>query len=327
MVSIIIPHYNRSALIKDTVASVFNQTIDKCELIIVDDGSDEKELDSLISLAAQDSRITILKRRSRFKGPSACRNEGAHFSKGEYLVFLDSDDALAPFCVEQRIKLMDENKDLDMGIFLMEEFSNIPGDSKKIYNNDSTNKNRVNCFLEGNNPWTVTCPIWRRDFFMKTGGFDESFFYMEDPELHVRALLWEGMLYKTFYDSPPDCYYRINFHDHTKKDFYENSVRYRVMFYKKTGGLISGRAGLSNLYRGSFEKGVINFFKNFLLSRVNEFPKLQKEFIEWAGESQLLSRLTVFKIKALASIFRKDNLLIKKLRLKGLASKLLMPEI
>jgi glycosyltransferase involved in cell wall biosynthesis len=325
MVSIITPHYNRSALLKEAVASVLHQTSDDWELIIVDDGSDENEFDSIKLLADQDHRITILKRQSRHKGPSACRNEGVAASKGEYLVFLDSDDALAPYCVEQRKKKMDENKHLDMGVFLMEEFNSKPGDNKKIYNNNSTNENRINNFLEGNNPWAVTCPVWRKDFFLKCGGFDENFFYMEDPELHVRALLHDGMLYKTFYDYPADCYYRVNFHDDTKINFYENSIRYRVMFYKKTGLLISDRPGLLAQYKKSFERGVVNFFSNFLLSRVKEFPQLQQEFIQWANRSNLLSGVTLLKFKMLSAIFRNDNSFFRKIRLKGLASKLLMP--
>jgi GT2 family glycosyltransferase len=219
---------------------------------------------------------------------------------------------------------MEENKDLDMGVFLMEEFNSKPGDGKKNYNNNSTNENRINNFLEGDNPWAVTCPVWRKDFFLQCGGFDESFVYMEDPELHVRALLQGGMLYKTFYDYPADCYYRVNIHDATKKDFYENSIRYRVMFYKKTGLLISGIPCLLARYKKSFERGIVNFFRNFLLYRVKEFPELHREFIEWAIYSKLLTPVTVIKFKILTAIFRNDNIVFRKIHLKGLASKILI---
>jgi len=325
LVSIIIPHFNRSELLQKAVDSVLKQTSSNWELIIVDDNSDINEFRKIGELQGFDERIKVLSRRSTHKGPSACRNEGVAAAKGEYLIFLDSDDALAPHCVAQRIKLMEEYKDLDMGIFLMQQFTAAPGDSDKIYNNKSAYDNRINCFLEGKNPWAVTGPVWRKDFFLQSGGFDESFFYMEDPELHVRALLQDGMLYKTFYDYPADCYYRVNFHDDTKKDFYENSIRYRVMFYKKTGLLISCRPGLLAQYKKSFELGVINFFSNFLLSRVKEFPLLHREFMEWANQSKLLSPVTVMKFKILSAIFRNDNIAFRKMRLKGLASKLLMP--
>jgi glycosyltransferase involved in cell wall biosynthesis len=327
MVSIIVPHYNRSSVIKDTVNSVLSQNSPDWELIIVDDGSDEKEYDSIKLLANKDSRIRVYSRISDQKGPSACRNEAVAMAKGEWLIFLDSDDALAPFCVEQRQSLMNENSRLDMGVFLMQEFTNKPGDNQKIYNNASTNENRVNCFLEGNNPWAVTCPIWRKDFFIQTGRFDPSFFYMEDPELHVRALLQDNMMYKTFYDYPADCYYRTNFHDDTKKHFYENSIRYRIQFYKKMDNLISSKPALFGQYKNSFNQGVINFFNHFLLSRVKEFPALQQEFIQWANRSPMLFGFTLFRFKVLTALFTNDNVLFKKLRLKGLALKLLMPKL
>ena len=327
MVSIIIPHYNRSGLLKDAVFSVLNQTSSDWELIIVDDGSDEKELDLIKQLLNEDSRIKIYNRVSDFKGPAACRNEGVSFSKGEYLIFLDSDDALAPFCVAQRQRLMNENSKLEMGIFLMQEFTNTPGDNSKIYNNTSTNENRINCFLEGDNPWAVTCPIWKKDFFVQTGGFDPAFFYMEDPELHIRALLVDNMQYKTFYDYPADCYYRTNFHDATKKHFYENSIRYRILFYKKLSTLISFSPALIDKYKNSFDSGVVNFFNHFLLSRVKEFPALQQEFILCANNSPLLSRLTLFKLKLLSAIYINDNILFRVVHLKGLALKLLMPKL
>ena len=307
MVSIIIPHYNRAGLLKDTVNSVLNQSSPDWELIIVDDGSDEKEFVSIMLLTDEDTRISVYSRISDQKGPSACRNEGVARAKGEWLIFLDSDDALAPFCVEQRQRLMKENSELDIGVFLMQEFTNIPGDNQKIYNHSSTNENRVNCFLEGNNAWAVTCPIWRKDFFIQVGAFDPSFFYMEDPELHIRALLQDNMMYKTFYDFPTDCYYRTNFHDATKKHFYENSIRYRIKFYKKMENLISVKSELFEQYKNSFNQGVVYFFNHFLISRVTQFPALQQEFMEWAKESQLLSKLIVFSDSELHHLFQQTS--------------------
>lgn len=314
-------------MLKDAVTSVLSQNSSDWELIIVDDGSDEKEFVSILLLTDEDTRISVYSRISDQKGPSACRNEGVAKAKGEWLIFLDSDDALAPFCVEQRQRLMKENSELDIGVFLMQEFFDKPGDNSKIYNNVNAYGSTINYFLEGNNPWAVTCPVWKKDFFMKCGGFDESFFYMEDPELHIRGLLQDNMMYKTFYDYPADCYYRTNFHDDTKKHFYENSIRYRIQFYKKSGLLISGTTESSKQYSNSFERGVVNFFNYFLISRVTEFPALQQEFLEWAIRSPLLSRLTVLKFQILSAMFNNDNVMFKKFRIKGLVLKLLMPKL
>jgi glycosyltransferase involved in cell wall biosynthesis len=327
MVSIIIPHYNRSKLLRNAVNSVLHQTISDWELIIVDDHSEKSEVSKIQELQKLDGRIKILSRRSNYKGPSACRNEGVTASSGEYLIFLDSDDELATFCIEQRVQLMEENKDLHMGIFLMQQFNNTPVDSDTIFNNMSIKGNPVNCFLEGNNPWAVTCPIWRKATFLEIGGFDQQFFFMEDPEIHVRALWHDGIVYKFFYDHPADCYYRINFHDATKIDFYANSIHYRVLFYKKMESLMSKRKEQSHQLKESFQNGVINFFNGFLLTRVKEFPQLEREFIKWANQSNLLSPFTVLKIKTLSTIFRNDNFVFRKFHIKGLAAKILMPVI
>lgn len=327
MVSIIIPHYNRSVLLKDTVNSVITQTSADWELIIVDDGSNMMEYDKILLLKEKDHRITVLKRNAVNKGPSACRNQGVAAAKGKFLLFLDSDDLLESFCIEQRIQLMNKYPELDMGIFLMAEFTNVKSDSTRIYNSNSNNNNRVHCFLEGNNPWAVTCPIWKKDFFIKCGGFDESFLYMEDPDLHVRALLKPGMSYQTFYEFPADCFYRVNYHDDTKKRFYENSIRYRIQFYKKVGMFISGDPKLVGKYRNSFEKGVMVFFRDFLLSRVKEYPQLLQQFNEWTKGNLLLHPMLVFRWRLLAYIYLKDNILFRKLRLKGIARKILIPTI
>ena len=325
MVSIIIPHYNRSVLLRQTVNSVLTQTNSNWELIIVDDGSADNEYNSILTLTEKDSRITVRKRFSPMKGPSACRNEGVAASKGPYIIFLDSDDLLDEVCVEQRLSVMHKYPELDMGIFLMKEFSITKNDSSSIYNYPSTTDNRINCFLEGRNPWAVTCPIWKKDFFLKCRGFDESFFYMEDPELHIRALLEEGILYNTFYDYPADCYYRVNFHDVTKKDFYENSIKFRICFYKKMDELISARKEISYKYLNSFQKGVVDFFTNLLLSRVEQFPGLKQELMVWANGSHFISPLLNNKLKILAFIYSNDNYIFKTLRLKGFLSKLLLP--
>jgi glycosyltransferase involved in cell wall biosynthesis len=327
LVSIIIPHYNRSKLLKETVDSVIRQTNTDWEIVIVDDGSDEHEMASLTGLAETDKRINLLQRRSRHKGPSACRNEGAAVSRGSLLIFLDSDDLLAAFCIEQRVMVMELYKDLDMGIFLMQEFFVEPGDCEKIYNHDSTYDNRIDCFLKGENPWAVTCPVWRKDFFTRIGGFDDSFFFMEDPELHIRALSQEGIKYKTFYEHPADCYYRTRGSDHSNKFFYENSIRYRIKFFKKTGNLITGNSELLKRYKKSFEQGVIQFFQYNLVYRVREFPGLHEEFMEWAKKSILLSKITILKLQFLSSIYRSDNRFFRKMHLRGLAFKILLPKL
>src|SRR5574340_444159 len=91
-VSVIIPTYNRAALVPEAVASVLGQTWREFEVLVVDDGSTDGTLAALAPYAGQ---IRFLRRESR-GGVSAARNTGIAAARGEWLAFLDSDDLWRP---------------------------------------------------------------------------------------------------------------------------------------------------------------------------------------------------------------------------------------
>ena len=85
--SIIIPNYNKAQYIKECLDSVMNQTFKNYEVIFIDDCSS----DSSLQIASEYKDITILKTKKRSQAGGA-RNLGLKKAKGEYIVFLDSDD-------------------------------------------------------------------------------------------------------------------------------------------------------------------------------------------------------------------------------------------
>lgn len=89
--SVVIPVYNRAAIIEPTLQSVLAQTEQSFELIIVDDCSaDFERLEQVIS-EQNDNRLVLLKHESNKNG-AAARNTGIQAAKGKYIAFLDSDD-------------------------------------------------------------------------------------------------------------------------------------------------------------------------------------------------------------------------------------------
>ena len=90
--SLIIPTYNRAALLERTLQSVFAQTFEDFETIVVDDGSAD-ETHALLERCGD--RVTALRQTNR--GPGSARNLGLKHARGEYVVFLDSDDLLLPW--------------------------------------------------------------------------------------------------------------------------------------------------------------------------------------------------------------------------------------
>ncbi len=101
MVSIIIPVYNGQAFISSAIESAISQTYKDIEIIVVDDGSTDSTAQKILQLAESDHRIIYVHQSNR--GPSAARNNGINLCRGEYIVFLDSDDILPEHYIEKLI--------------------------------------------------------------------------------------------------------------------------------------------------------------------------------------------------------------------------------
>lgn len=88
-VSVIIPVYNVEKYIAETISSVLAQTFTDFEAIVVDDESKDRSI--VICENIGDPRIKIVRQQNR--GLAGARNTGIRYAQGEYLAFLDSDDA------------------------------------------------------------------------------------------------------------------------------------------------------------------------------------------------------------------------------------------
>ncbi len=105
LVSVIIPTYNRAAVLKRAIRSVLDQTFRDFELIVVDDGS----TDSTPELLARfDGKLRPIFQENR--GAAAARNTGIRHSTGELVAFLDSDDEWLPDKLVRQITLFDPNR-------------------------------------------------------------------------------------------------------------------------------------------------------------------------------------------------------------------------
>ncbi len=90
LVSVIIPAYKAEKYLAETVQSVFDQTHQNWELLIVDDGSPDGQEQAIAPLVAADNRVQYIKQKNA--GVAAARNHGFSKSKGEFVAFLDADD-------------------------------------------------------------------------------------------------------------------------------------------------------------------------------------------------------------------------------------------
>lgn len=226
LISIIVPHFNRSVLVRETVASVEAQTRGDWELILVDDGSSSEERVALQALAGE--KIRILDRTDGEKGPSRCRNLGAKQACGEFLVFLDSDDLLGSICLEQRFEAAQSAPDQDLWVFPTLEFCNHPGDLEKLWGIMRPGSDDAARFAQGDAPWHTSSPLWRRSAFLELGGFNERIFYGDDANLHLRAIL-TGLRIRQFAEAKPDTFVRRSEELRITNSLDEKLVRSRLV--------------------------------------------------------------------------------------------------
>ncbi len=98
LVTIVIPVYNGEQYLKKCLNSVIDQTYPRLEIILVDDGSEDKSGKICDAYAKHDPRIKVLHQGNG--GLSAARNAGLKIFTGQYIYFLDSDDYLEKNCIE-----------------------------------------------------------------------------------------------------------------------------------------------------------------------------------------------------------------------------------
>lgn len=97
--SLVVIAYNRGAYMQQCLDSIVGQTFADIEIIVVDDASTDGTLDVIRSYAAKDNRIKVIAK-DRNEGAHLARLDGCAASTGDYLIFVDGDDALEPTACE-----------------------------------------------------------------------------------------------------------------------------------------------------------------------------------------------------------------------------------
>lgn len=206
LVSIIIPNYNRGDLLQETLDSLRHQDYSNWEAIIVDDGSTDNSRKIVEDNLKNNSRFRFVPRDREPRGAPTCRNIGLNVARGEYVIFLDSDDLLTPFSLSQRVQTIRENPGFDFWVFPILMFRDNPANARFLWNIDD-GKDDLYRFLILDAPWQTTGPIWRKSAAEKIGGFTEGLACWQDVDFHLKALI-SGLKGKKFYELKPDVMYR-----------------------------------------------------------------------------------------------------------------------
>lgn len=182
--SVIVPFFNAQDHIRETISAILAQTHEDLEVICVDDGSRDESLAILRELAEKDAPLRIL-RHAKNLGVSAARNTGIKAAKGQWLCFIDSDDAPAPdFCARLLSHGQKSGTDIAKGSYAYQDGK---GTSCEINKNARLDKNRCHIQL---------CSCLFRAQFLRDAGifFAGDLIVSEDIVFMVQAALAAGSI-------------------------------------------------------------------------------------------------------------------------------------
>ncbi len=182
-ISVIIPAYNRAVLLPRAIRSVLSQTLPCCELIVVDDGSDDATPALLQGLSAAETSIRVLRQENR--GAAAARNLGIRAAHGELLAFLDSDDWWLPEKLARQAALMEARPDLLISHTRELWFRG----GRRVNQKKKHDPPQGDIFAASTRMCVVgmSTVMARRVLFVRYGLFDETLPCCEDYELWLRV--------------------------------------------------------------------------------------------------------------------------------------------
>ncbi len=181
-ISVIIPLYNKKAIVSRSIQSVLGQSYQDLELIVVDDGS----TDDSVAVVEQikDERIRLIRQENG--GPSKARNTGAKHARGEWIVFLDADDELAEGALEHLMAMTQLHPTANIidGSFCVRNTSK---DALTIYQDSTVIDNNYKAFFYRETLPSTGHTLFKDDL-IKSHPYNEIIRRYEDVEMIMRIL-------------------------------------------------------------------------------------------------------------------------------------------
>lgn len=209
LVSVVTPFLNAEKFFQETIESVFGQTYENWELLLIDDGSTDRSPEIAQRYAnrhpAKVRYLTHAGRQNR--GKSTSRNLGIQHARGEYLVFLDADDVLFPDKLDRQVAILEAQPTLGMvyGTTLYwYGWTGLPQDIRRDFNGKlGVQPNTLfrppvllTRFLQDSGMAPCLCaPLIRRQAVEAVGGFDETIQHMYEDQVFLAKLCLRSLVF------------------------------------------------------------------------------------------------------------------------------------
>lgn len=190
-VSIIMPCYRVSRYVAEAMESIFAQTFDDYEIIVVNDGSPDTEEFERV-LAPYMDRIIYIKQENR--GCSAARNTAIRASRGRYLALLDPDDVWEKEYLKTHFDMLESDRSIDLVYPNATIFGDMP-DAGRLFMELSPSEGEVTFESLVSQRCNVMISVTaRRGAIIRAGMFDESLRSAEDFDMWLRLLHYGGRI-------------------------------------------------------------------------------------------------------------------------------------
>ena len=196
-VTVVIPVFNSEMFLCQCLDSVLQQSLREIEVICIDDHSADKSVEILAEYQAKDRRISVVHNTENL-GAGQCRNLGLEYARGEYLLFLDSDDWLFPRGLEKAWAKAESHR-VDVLRCRAVDYNNQTGESSRSIHNGLKRVppflfNRVTDYRRSFKVFARVCVApWgglvRREFLIEHGIRFNNLVCVND-----RSFFWETML-------------------------------------------------------------------------------------------------------------------------------------
>ncbi len=200
--SIIIPTYNRRDSLRRTLDGLSRQDfadLDRCEVLVISDGSTDGTHEMLEEYAARDNGYQLRIFHQKNQGPSRARNRGILEARGEVVVFIDDDVVPVPEFLETHLKHHRANANVAVIGPLSPDPENRPHEPVWIAWEHAMLEKQYTCFRTGewlgagpNHFYSGNASV-RREHLLAVNGFDESFTRQEDVEMAYRLESQRGV--------------------------------------------------------------------------------------------------------------------------------------
>jgi glycosyltransferase involved in cell wall biosynthesis len=202
-VSVIIPTYNRAAIVRNAIESVLAQTFSELEVILVDDGSSDGTGKIIGDLYGD--RIRYYAQANQ--GASVARNKGIAEARGEWIAFLDSDDLWEREKLEWQFKALERFGPQCGGCYTDTRLLNhvetrtlfqMAENSYRHVGTMGVNADVLRLLVRPGGAGMVVCLsslLARADVVRRTGGYDPKLLYSQDSEFMFRLAMLTGFCY------------------------------------------------------------------------------------------------------------------------------------